>query len=131
MADFRPAYPHEPFEEVFPNLFFLRGQLRLLPGISITRNMVVVRQGTELVLVNSVRLTEAGEAELEKLGTVRHLVRLGFAHGADDAYYAHRYQPTFWAPERQKHAAGLAPSCALRAGQSPIEGSSVFEFGNG
>jgi len=131
MADFRPAYPHEPFEEVFPNLFFLRGQLRLLAGVSITRNMVVVRQGDELVLVNSVRLTEEGETELAKLGKVRHLVRLGFAHGADDAYYAHRYQPTFWAPKGQRHALGLSPDHALREGQSPIEGSTVFAFENG
>ena len=131
MPEFRPAYPHESFEEVFPNLFFLRGRLRLAPGISITRNMVVVRQGDELTVVNSVRLGEEGEAELEKLGKVRHLVRLGFFHGADDAYYAHRYRPTFWAPQGQHHAAGLSPDHELRDGQSPIERSSVFFFGNG
>jgi hypothetical protein len=131
MADFRPAYPHGAFEEVFPNVFFLRGQLRLGLGVSITRNMVVVRQGDELVLVNSVRLTETGEQELERLGKVRHLVRLGFAHGADDAYFVHRYAPTFWAPEGQRHAAGLAPDHALREGQSPLEGASVFSFASG
>jgi hypothetical protein len=84
MADFRPAYPHGKFDEVFPDLFFLRGSMRVGAGISITRNMVVVRQGGELTLVNSVRLNDEGEAELEKLGPVRHLVRLGFAHGADE-----------------------------------------------
>jgi hypothetical protein len=131
MPDFRPAYPHGSFEEVFPNLFFLRGRLRLAPAVSITRNMVVVRQGDELVLVNSVRLTEAGEQELERLGKVRHLVRLGFAHGADDAYFVHRYAPTFWAPEGQRHARGLNPDHVLREGQSPLEGASVFPFGRG
>lgn len=131
MADFRPAYPHAPFDEVFPDVFFLRGRHRLGPGLSITRNMVVVRQGTELTLVNSVRLTEQGEADLAKLGTVRHLVRLGFFHGADDAYFVHRYKPTFWAPKGQAHATGLAPDRELREGESPIERSSVFAFQNG
>ena len=131
MPDFRPAYPHGSFEEVFRDVFFLRGRLRLAPGISITRNMVVLRQGGELVLVNSVRLTQQGESELEKLGKVRHLVRLGFFHGADDPYYAHRYKPTFWAPKGQDHAAGLSPDRELRDGESPIEKSSVFAFENG
>ena len=131
MAGFRPAYPHQQFEEVFPDLFFLRGTLRLGPGISITRNMVVVRQGEELVLVNSVRLSEEGETALGKLGKVRHLVRLGFFHGADDAYYVHRYKPTFWAPKGQSHAPGLSPDRELRDRESPIEGSSVFPFQNG
>jgi hypothetical protein len=131
MPDFRPAHTHGALEEIFPNLFFLRGTLRLGPGLTITRNMVVVRQGDELTLVNSVRLNEQGEAELEKLGKVRHLVRLGFLHGADDAYYAHRYQPTFWAPKGQKHAAGLSPDRELRDNESPVERSSVFAFANG
>lgn len=130
MADFRPAYPHGRFDEVFPNLFFLRGSMRVGPGVSITRNMVVVRQGDELTLVNSVRLSDEGEAALEKLGTVRHLVRLGFAHGADDAYYVHRYKPTFWAPKRQRHAAGISPDYELRDRQTPIERSSAFSFDN-
>jgi len=131
MADFRPAYPHGRFDEVFPELFFLRGSLRLGPGVTITRNMVVVRQGGELTLVNSVRLSEDGEAALESLGTVRHLVRLGFAHGADDAYYLHRYKPTFWAPKGQRHAAGVSPTHELRDRQTPIERSSAFSFDSG
>ncbi|HEX6277327.1 MAG TPA: hypothetical protein VFZ53_30000 [Polyangiaceae bacterium] len=131
MPTFRPAYPHGSFEEVFPNLFFLRGRLRLAPGVTITRNMVVVRVGNDLVLVNSVRLTAEGEAELAKLGQVKHLVRLGFAHGADDAYYVHRYRPTFWAPRGQRHARGVAPDYELGDGQSPLERSSVFPFQSG
>lgn len=131
MADFRPAYPHGRFDEVFPDLFFLRGSLRLGPGVSITRNMVVVRQGDELTLVNSVRLSDDGETELERLGKVRHLVRLGFFHGADDAYYLHRYKPTFWAPKGQQHAAGVTPEHELRDRQTPIERSSAFSFENG
>jgi hypothetical protein len=131
MPGFRPAYPHGTFDQVFENVFFLRGTMRLGLGISITRNMVVVRQGDELVLVNSVRLTEQGETALEKLGKVRHLVRLGFFHGADDAYYVHRYKPTFWAPKGQRHSPGLSPDRELRDRESPIENTSVFSFQSG
>jgi hypothetical protein len=131
MSGFRPAHAHGAFEEVFPNVFFLRGRHRIAAGLTITKNMVVVRQGDELTLVNSVRLTEQGEADLEALGKVRHLVRLGFFHGADDPYTAHRYAPTFWAPKGQRHGRGLSPDRELRAGESPLEGSSVFLFESG
>lgn len=131
MPGFRPAYPHGSLDEVFDGLFFLRGTIRVGPGVSVTRNMVVVKQGDELVLVNSVRLNEEGEAALEQLGKVRHLVRLGAFHGADDAYYVHRYKPTFWAPKGQNHAAGLSADRDLRDGESPIDGSGVFTFQHG
>lgn len=58
--------------------------------------MVILRQGGDLTLVNSVRLSPAGEAALEKLGQVKHLVRLGYYHGVDDAYYKHKFGATFW-----------------------------------
>jgi hypothetical protein len=93
--------------------------------------MVVVRQGDELTVVNAIRLTTEGEEELAKLGRVRHLVRIGFAHGADDPFYVDRYRATFWAPKGQRHAAGVAPDQELLPGNSPLHGTRVFPFKSG
>ena len=76
---------HGPFEAIFPDLFRVEGQFELLRGVRIGRNMIVVREGSDLTLINAVRLTPEGEAELEALGTVRHLVKIGAFHDADDA----------------------------------------------
>lgn len=131
MSAFRAAEPHGPITEVFPDLFFVTGRFRIAPGVSITRNMVVVRQGDELTAVNAIRLTTEGEEELAKLGRVRHLVRIGFAHGADDPFYVDRYRATFWAPKGQRHAAGVAPAQELMPGNSPLSGTQVFPFKSG
>jgi hypothetical protein len=96
-----PAMPHGPLVEVLPDVFVVTGTFRLdrFGLIAFPRNMTVLRRDGELTLVNSVRLTEAGERDLVALGKIRHLVRLGAFHGVDDPYYLARYQPTFWLPE--------------------------------
>lgn len=97
---FRKAMPHGPLVEVLPDLFVVTGTMQLALGaIGFPRNMTVLRHQGELTLFNSVRLSSDGEKELAALGNVRHVVRLGAFHGADDAYYLHRYDPTFWAPD--------------------------------
>lgn len=98
MTSFAPALPHGPIQELFPDVFVVTGSIRMGPGVSIPRNMIVVREGRALTLLNSVRLDEAGERALEALGEVRHLVKLGFFHTRDDAYVRDRFQPTYWAP---------------------------------
>jgi hypothetical protein len=56
MPDFRPVQPHGPLEELAPDLFVVRGSFKAAPLLRIGRNMTVVRQGGELVLLNAVRL---------------------------------------------------------------------------
>jgi len=65
--------PHGEIDEIFPDVFLVRGTFRAGPGISFGRNMVVLREGDALTLANSVRLSPEGERALERLGTVRHL----------------------------------------------------------
>ena len=40
-----------------------------------------------MITLNAVRLDARGEAQLAELGDVKHVVKLGFFHGRDDAYY--------------------------------------------
>jgi len=123
--------PHGPIVELLPDLFMVTGRFRMKPGATITRNMAIVRHGGELTLVNSVRLDPQGEAALEALGTVRHLVRLGAMHGADDPYLVDRFGPVLWAPPGTRHRAGLQTDQELAPGSSPVPGSTVFLFEHG
>ena len=100
-TSFRPAYPHGPLAEIFDDVFVVTGRIAMMPGMAIGRSMTVVRNHKrELTLINSVRLDHEGERELGKLGEVKHLVRLGWFHGADDPYYMSKYAPKFWSGER-------------------------------
>lgn len=128
MPDFPAAMPHGPISEIFPDVFFVTGGFRFGPGLSITRNMTVVRQGGELVALNSVRLGPEGEAALDALGKVKHVVRVGEFHGADDPYFVERYGATLWAPKGAKLQPGLTAR-DITPDSSPLEGARVFGFG--
>lgn len=130
MPDFRPATAHGELTEVFADVFFVQGTLRIGPGVTIGRNMTVVRQGAELVVVNPVRLSPEGEAALEKLGKVAHVLRIAAFHGADDPYFVHRFGATLWAPPGTK-VRGRLPTRDLVPGSSPIDGATIFAFEKG
>ena len=66
-----PALPHGAIREVLPGIHFVTGTVRMTtPPIGFSRNMTIVREGERLVLVNCVRLDEAGLAALDALGKV-------------------------------------------------------------
>lgn len=136
-----PALPHGPLREVLPDTFFVSGVMAMPgPGIRFSRNMTVVRQGGELVLVNTVRLDEPGLAELDRLGKVAHVIRIAGFHGRDDAFYQQRYGARVHCVRGQQYSKGfgkptpasvyfeadaqLAADSAL-----PIEGARLHVFG--
>jgi len=87
--------PHGQLEPIIENVWFLTGSVIFKPLLRLPRNMVVVKNGNELTLINSVRLNEEGQAALDALGTVKHVMKIGF-HGMDDAYYLDRYKAKYW-----------------------------------
>ena len=131
MADFPAALAHGPITEEFPGIFFVTGTFGFGPGLAITRNMTIVRQGGDLIVINSVRLSGKGEAELEKLGKVKHVLRIGAFHGADDPYFKERFGAKLWAPPGTTYADGTKVDEELRPGHCPIDGAQVFAFEKG
>jgi len=124
-----PALPHDPPVEVFPDVFLVRGSYRANWWLRFSRNMVILRHGDELTLINSVRLSEAGERQLDALGSVRHVLRLGYFHGCDDRYYVDRYGAEFWAPQGSRHEPGPVAGRLLEDGGAlPIPGARVLLF---
>lgn len=99
------------------------------PGMSLNRIMVVVRSGEELTLISSVRLSAEGEAELERLGKVRHVVRIG-VHGMDDAYTVQRFGARYWTLASMPVPQGIEDHQVLAAESLPVPDASLFSFEN-
>lgn len=132
MANFPKTLPVGPLREVLPDIYFVTGQMTSNSAagqMCYSRNMTVVRDGNDLTILNSVRLDEAGLRALDALGTVRTIVRLGFNHGRDDAFYIDRYQAEFWAAAGMEFNRGEEIAKELIGGEpGPCQGSRVFTF---
>ena len=90
------AFPHDPIVAIFENVYLVHGSIRIGPGMRMNRNMLIIRHGAELTLINPVRLDDATLQTLDVLGQVRHVMRLGDFHGLDDRFYVERYRAQFW-----------------------------------
>lgn len=121
--------PHDPIEQVFENVFWVHGSMNMGKGIRISRNMVIVREGSDLTLISPVRLNGDGEAALEELGSVKNVVRLGAFHGVDDAYYVNRFGAAFWCQDGSDHYPEPKPDHLLAENSPlPINDAELFVF---
>ncbi len=101
------AHPHGEIREVLPGIYFVTGTLKMGPGIRFSRNMVIVREADRLIAINSIRLGDAGLAQLEGLGKLTDVIRLAGFHGMDDPFYKERYGAKIWAIKGQPYIAGF------------------------
>lgn len=132
MDTYFQSMPHGPIKEVMPDIFFVTGTMKnefFGSMWQFSRNMTVVREDGNLTIFNSVRLNEDGLAELEKLGTVKNVVRLGDMHGVDDLFYVKRYNAAFWALPGMGVQEELNVDKELKiGGELPLKNSSLFVF---
>ena len=94
-----PALEHGEIVRVFNDVYTVTGGLRFKRGfftIKGERNMVIVREAGELTLINTVRLSESGLKQLEALGKVKNVIRVGSFHGMDDPFYKEHYGAHVW-----------------------------------
>lgn len=113
-------------EQVFDDVWWAWGTVRFGPGVLFPRNMVVVRDRGELVVVHPILMPDAEQEKIDALGPVKHIVRLGAFHGMDDPAYVKRYSPTVWAPpgvDGVKTDRELTPG-----GELPIAGARLVAF---
>ena len=124
-----PIYPHDPIEEIQPDVFMVRGAIKLNALLTITRNMAIVRHDGELTLVDPIRLAPGEEERLEALGSVKRILRLGPMHGVDDPYYAARYGAELWAPGLSKAHSEPKPTLLWdEATPLPFPDARLFRF---
>jgi hypothetical protein len=129
MTSNTPIYPHGNVEEIAEDIFMLRGSIKMNPLLRITRNMGIIRNGDELSLINPVRVSAKVEAQIAKLGQIKHVIRLGCFHGVDDPYYVEKFGAQMWAqlggttytvPKIDKELDSVAPL--------PFDNAEIFEF---
>lgn len=94
-----------------------------------SRNMVIIREGNTLSLINTVRLEEQGLRALDALGEVKNVIRIGAFHGRDDAFYCEHYQAKLWAVKGMQHDNDRFSDVELMHNDSlPFSDASVFVF---
>ena len=116
-------------EQVFDDVWWVWGTVQFIPGVVFPRNMTIVREGNELVVIHPIALPEDQQKQLETLGPIKHIVKLGAFHGMDDLAYAKRYAPTVWAPPECSAVEGLTRHKQLvPGGEVPIAGATIYDF---
>ena len=125
--DFPPALPHGPITPVVEGVYLVRGSYRMGPGVVISRTMTVVKNPDGLVVLNAMRLSDAGQAELDRLGNVKHLVKLSESHGVDEPFYVDRYKPEVWTVSGAKCPGGMTATKVLGPA-CPIAGGVVIDY---
>lgn len=131
MSSYPPAHAHGPLTQVFPDIWVVRGSIKM--GILgwMSRNMTVVRDGGKLTVFHPVRLGEETQADLDALGKVENVVSLGFFHGYDDAWYVDHYKAKVWAPPGKEHKGGIHTDVELvEGGPTPVKGATILSFKN-
>src|SRR5579863_5659880 len=99
MVQHPPSLPHESIQKIFDNIYYVIGtSITHHEGhvIQHSSNMTIVRHGDELTLINTIRLDDKGLQQLDALGNVKNIVRLGAFYGQDDAFYQQRYHAKLW-----------------------------------
>lgn len=125
------ALAHGHIKEIFNDVFFVSGAMEadlMDMDWQFSRNMTIVRDGNRLILINSVRLNEQGLAELEQLGQVTDVIRLGSLHGRDDAFYVEHYDAQYWAMPGFDNETGLKVNELSPEAKLPMSNVNLFQF---
>ncbi len=123
------AYPHDPIEALFPSVYWAHGSIKMGSGLSMNRNMIILKSGSELSLVNPIRLSTAEENKLCALGQIKNIIRLGDFHGLDDQYYIDKFNAEFWCQKGQTTYQTPMPDYIIEEGvRPPIEDTEFFQF---
>lgn len=117
----------DPLIEIFSNVYLLRGSIKIGPLLQMNHNMIIVRSGTEITLINAVRLDSKNLDILDQLGTVKNIIRLGDFHGLDDQFYIDTYRADFWSQECHDNYPELQPNKIINSTtNSPIPNGKFF-----
>ena len=128
--------PHREIEKIFDNIYYIIGTSIAHHEDAVIQhssNMTIVRNGDELTLINTISLDHEGLKQLDALGTVKNIVRLGAFHGQDDEFYRQRYNAKLWTLQGMKDDCGGGDYTKIDVemtvgGLMPFPGCSLFIF---
>ncbi len=129
--NYAPAYEHQPIERMFENVYWVHGSIKMAPGMTINRNMVILKNGSNLFLINPLRLNEKEEKKLKALGNIKAIYRLGDFHGIDDQYYIDTCSCDFFCQAGQSTYPNQKPDGVITQDlETPIDNAEFFIFSN-
>jgi hypothetical protein len=100
MKNYFKQLPHQKIQKNYENIYSLMGSMKLFGVFKYSRNMVILKDGDNLCIVNPVRLNEGEEKKLLELGKIHSILKLGRLHSVDLPYYMDKFSPKLWASEK-------------------------------
>lgn len=100
MKKYFPLYPHNKINNLFDGVYSVTGSMRLFKSFRYSRNMVILKEGEKLCLVNPIRLEKSEEQKLLELGKIHSILKLGRLHSVDIPYYMDQFSPALWASSK-------------------------------
>ena len=88
--------PHGGLEKVVDNIYVVFGSYKMMPGTRISLTMTIVVRGSDVTIINSMRVNSEVEEEIKKLGTIKNVVRICANHGSSDEYYIDTFNATYY-----------------------------------
>lgn len=88
--------PHSDIKEVLPNIFVVTGTMRIFGLFQYSRAMTILKDGEELALINPVRVSDTLLNDIQKMGKIKHLLKIGQLHNVDVAFYMDKFSPDLW-----------------------------------
>ena len=88
--------PHGGLEKVVDNIYIVQGSYKMMPGTRISLTMTIVVRGSDVTIINSMRVNSEVEEEIKKLGTIKNVVRICANHGSSDEYYIDTFNATYY-----------------------------------
>ncbi len=126
---YAPAYKHQPIELLFENVYWVHGCIKMAPGMTTNRNMVILKNQGDLFLINPIRLNQQEEKKLIALGNIKGIYRLGDFHGIDDQYYIDTFACEFSCQAGQTSYPKQIPDHVITAeSKAPVENAEFFIF---
>lgn len=131
MSNYSPVWPHGDIIKAFEGIYVVCGtNITHFEDMKIqhSRNMTIVECDGDLTLINTVRLNDKGLDELDKLGTIKHVISIGAFHGRDDAFYLDRYKAKLWTV--QANSSYHTTHYLYDTDELPIKNGHFFMFKN-
>jgi len=100
MKNYFKQLPHQKIQKNYENIYSLIGSMQLFGIFKYSRNMVILKDGDKLCLVNPVRLNQKEEKKLLEMGKIYSILKLGRLHSVDVPYYMDQFSPKLWASSR-------------------------------
>ncbi len=99
MKKYHKLLPHREVLEILPSVYSVTGTMRLFGLFQYSRNMVILKEGSDLAIVNPVRVNEFELNKIRKLGNIKHIFKIGRLHSVDVPFYMDKFSPKLWVSE--------------------------------